>query len=131
MEDYPGALAECEAAIVLAPGEGRLYFDRAQCRSQLEAEPEGLHEDSLADYERALEVGHREPDVFLAKAITLQDLEALDLAVAALDAGLAEHPEAAELLYFRGTFKGALGDDDEGADAGLARAESLGFVAPV
>ncbi len=65
----------------------------------------------------------------VAKAITLQDLDSLDLAVATLDAGLAEHPDAAELLHFRGLFKGALGDT-EGGDADVARAKSLGYEGP-
>jgi tetratricopeptide (TPR) repeat protein len=132
MGDYEGAFAECEEAILLAPAEGRLYVDRAECRKQLEEEaeePGDRSEKNLADYERALTLGLREPGVFLAKAITLQDLDDLGLAVATLEAGLAEHPGDAELLYFRGVFKGALGDE-EGGDADVAQAKSLGYSGP-
>jgi tetratricopeptide (TPR) repeat protein len=126
LEDYAGAFAACDTAIALAPGIGKLYFDRAECRLQLEPEPEDWREANLADYGRALELGYRDEDVYVARAIIQQEAGDLAAAVATLDAGITELPDAAQLHYHHGTFKGRLGDD-EGKRADLARARELGF----
>ena len=127
LEDHDGAFAACERAIELAPGVGQLYFERAGCRGFLEPEPEGWRAANIADCDRALELGYRDPDVFAHKAITQQELRDLTAAVATLGAGIAEHPDAAQLYYHRALFRGSMGDD-EGRRADLSRAKQLGFA---
>jgi tetratricopeptide (TPR) repeat protein len=126
MEDYAGALAERDKTIALAPGLGHVYFERTLCREMMEEGPEGWREANMADYERAMEHGFRDVEVFVHKAIAQQEVDDLAAAVATLDAGAAEHPEEGLVYHYRAQFRGRLGDVD-GAARDLARSKELGF----
>jgi tetratricopeptide (TPR) repeat protein len=126
MEDYEGAYAAADLAVAAAPKAAQLYFERALCRASLEEEPEGWRHESLADCDRALDLGYRDPSVFVHKSILQQELED-PAALSTLDAGIAEHPAEAQLYYHRGRMRALLGDED-GKRADLAHASTLGMA---
>jgi tetratricopeptide (TPR) repeat protein len=124
MDDMPGALAECDKAIALAPKLGQLYYERAEWRSEAEEGPDDADE-QIADYDRALENGYRDADVFVKKADTLATHGRLGDAIATLDVAAGEIPDDSWIFVWRAEYKRRVGDA-EGARADDAIAASLG-----
>jgi len=125
MDDMPGALAECDKAIACSPEVGQLYYERACLRLEAEEWPEDCYEQNLADYDRALEKGYRDADVFMNKADTFAALGRLEASIATLDVAAAELPDDGWIFKWRAEYKRRLGDA-EGARADDAIAERLG-----
>jgi tetratricopeptide (TPR) repeat protein len=125
MDDMPGALAECDKAIALAPKVGQLYYERASWRQEAEEWPSDEYEPLLADYDRALEHGYRDADVFVSKADTLAIRGRLGDAIATLDIAAREIPDDGWIFVWRAEYKRRTGDA-EGARADDAIAASLG-----
>jgi tetratricopeptide (TPR) repeat protein len=126
MDDMAGALAECDQAIALAPEVGRLYWERACWRHEANPWPPESAKPNIADYDRALEKGYREAEVFLYKADTFASLGRVDDAIATCDAAAAEFPEDGCVFAWRAEYKRRIGDT-EGARADDAIAERLGY----
>lgn len=124
MDDMRGALVECGKAIALAPRVGQLYYERAEWRQEAD-HPDDAHELMLADYDLALENGHREADCFVKKADTLAALGRLPESIATLDVAASEHPDDGWIFVWRAEYKRRLGDA-EGARADDAIGASLG-----
>jgi tetratricopeptide (TPR) repeat protein len=124
---FEEAVADYDRAIAQRPGVAMLYAERGSSRARMDddGDPEKGIDDCLADFDKALELGHRGEHCYSDKATLLQQRGDLAGAIAVLDEGIGEI-QSGYLLYWRHRYKKSLGDT-EGAAADRVRAEELGF----
>jgi tetratricopeptide (TPR) repeat protein len=136
-ERYEAAIADFDRSIALVPRHAEAYYHRACCRYQIDdehADDEDWEEDEataearyracLADLERALELGHREEDLFVQLHWVHWQLHDREAAAAALERGIEAYPGYAFFYRLRADRRHEM-KDDEGAAADRARAETL------
>ena len=80
-------------------------------------------DEAISAFVAALDQGQAGPDIYLRLAVARANADDLDGAITALEAGLTEYPEAAELQKKRLRLRKARGDDLEDEDAPKERSE--------
>jgi tetratricopeptide (TPR) repeat protein len=138
---YEAALADFDRAVALAPSLGEAYYHRGFCRYQLDEEHlddedweeddavrEARYQACVADFERALELGHRDEDVFVYLHWAHWELDERAAAVAALTRGIDACPTASALFNMR-HYRRLEMKDEEGAEADRLRAQELDAAA--
>jgi tetratricopeptide (TPR) repeat protein len=134
---YTRAIADFDRLIACSPKFAEAYYLRAYCRYRLDEErfddDEWVPDDEetaarcrecVADLERALELGHRDPDVYFELFWYHRDLGDLAAARAAIDSAIAAEPDAGMYYRLRWELRREM-KDEAGAEEDRLRAEAL------
>ena len=136
-EKYEAAIADFDRVVAVAPAFGEGYYQRGSARYHIDDEhaddddwfeEDDVHEARMracvADFERALELGYREDDVFLDLHWARWDVGDHAGAIAALELGMEAFPDAPFFYDLRHHRRREL-HDEAGAEADRLRAEEL------
>lgn len=110
--NYDGGAGFLRSALAINPDVAPAHLDLGNAYKEM-----GQHEQALASYGRALELGFDHPDLHYNRANALQAMERHQEALEAYDLALSAHPEDIEALNNRGTVLRALGRAQEALDS--------------
>ena len=121
LDDYVGALEDCDRAIDLDPEEARAYHNRGLAKANLDD-----WEGALEDYDRAIELGLEDTRAYHNRGLAKASLDDYAGALEDYDRAIELDPEYASAYLNRGVAKANL-DDWEGALEDYDRAIELGL----
>ena len=134
---FAEAFADFDHAVTQRPDMGVLYEERGAARARIdddddrdpidsEKESKARIEASLADFDKALELGRRSAELYVDKATLLQMRGDNAGALEVLDQGVAALPNEGFIFSSRSDVKRVL-HDETGAAADRAKAAELGY----